>query len=293
VQLTKAIGITASVTMALLALDLPCDGQTSCQLPRSGRDQVTLARATVKATPGRLSALALEPLAYLEYACPEGAASVLRTALASVSAGPDLDEHTLEDIAELKGLLAVTEAVARGRSGQRSEARATLLDTREKYASERVQQQGTLWLADLLLADGKDPLWSKVEADLGRIAEIPGPGWMAKNVLVAHWSNDLGAAKAFAHVQQKLGDSPGLQDSLELTTISVRLLLDLGRDLDAAVLVANLDPEVGRQLLDPRARIEFLRVAAEAWKRQERAGFDPNSSEKSRIYAAAYQEALR
>jgi hypothetical protein len=141
--------------------------------------------------------------------------------------------------------------------------------------------------------DSTDPLWPEIEQDLGRIAEVPGPGWTAKNVLVNHWSGTSGAAKAFDRVREKLDDSPGLQDSLEFVIIGVRLQLDLGKDLDAALLVTGLDREAGAQLLDRRARIEFLRVAAEAWKRQASAGSDSANLEKSRIYAAAYDEATR
>jgi hypothetical protein len=282
---TALLLLVSSVSTNILA------GSPRCELPRSARDRLALAAARTAAQHGGLAVQALEPVVYLDYDCPAEAADLLRERATAAMSRTGLSVHEAEALAEMQGLQAVAEAEVQTSTEHLDAARTALTGVLERYASDRVRQYASLALAKTIANNDADPLWPRLESDLQRMFEVPAAGWLAKNLLVTRKARTAGSAAAFEYIWGRLDNAPKLQESLELATIAIRMLLDRNQALDAAMLASSLDREVAEMMLDLRARVEFLRLAAEAWRRQARAFPEPSAQERANTYASAYAEA--
>ena len=94
------------------------------------------------------------------------------------------------------------------------------------------------------------------------------------------------------NLESVLKDESRPQRVLMLQVLLADLYLRAGRTVDAALLVASLERDVGLSLLDLRGRLRFLEVGARVWKARVESGAAADE-EHLRAYETARDELRR
>ena len=247
--------------------------------------------ASLEAPSGLPDFAARKGILYLDAGCRREAALWLGRAAESLGPRTDAGPHDLERVSELRGLLAIARAQSMAAAGQAGEARQGLLETARTYVSREVAGRATLEAAQLWLSASADPVWVELGGALRKLAPDPDWGWRAKNLLVSHSLLLEGPAKALGMVEESLRAAGYLQDCLQYQILAISLLLQAGRVTEAQILAANLERDMGEELLDRAARVEFLRLSSAIWEIRSKEGAGPDAQKKFREYSDACHKA--
>jgi hypothetical protein len=199
-------------------------------------------------------------MGYLESNCLPEARALLEGALRLEQPSP-----TARLTLALK-LLTAREALAAGR---RPEAMPLLREIVRDLPGD-VVKAAVETLAQLLADRHDDPDWPLLERAL---IDLGHRGYAYADLLLRdHQAAVLGPAAAAQNLESVLEHETRPQRVLMLQVLLADLYLRAGRTVDAALLVASLERDVGLSLLDLRGRLRFLEVGARVWKARVESG---------------------
>ena len=101
----------------------------------------------------------------------------------------------------------------------------------------------------------------------------------------------VGVPPAIAYIHKIQSGPLPVQSALQLKIRLGQCLNLAARPAEARILLGSLEKQIGDELLDPDARIEFLRLGAEVWRKRANTAPDADAAQRARVYEAALKEA--
>lgn len=191
----------------------------------------------------------------------------------------------------IEGCLALVDARERWAQGDKVGAKSELIGLVRTYTQERVQVRSIFTLAELIESQPDPAVWQQIQPKLEEFIARPFFAWSASRALVNHLVLTQGVPAAIDYVRKIQSRSLPVQVALQLKIRLGQCLNLAGRSAEARILVGSLEKEIGDELLDPNARVEFLRLGAEVWRKRADTVSDPGAANKARIYELALKEA--
>lgn len=230
--------------------------------------------------------------AYLDAGCFADAKRWLLKAKAEVEREPESNEPARgARRTTIEGCLALVDARERWVQGDNVGAKSELIGLVRTYTQERVQVRSVITLAELIESQPDPVAWQQIQPALEGFLTRPFLAWSASRALVNHFMLTQGIPAAIDYVRMIQSRSLPMQVALQLKVRLGQCLNLAGRSAEARILVGSLEREIGDELLDPNARVEFLRLGAEVWRKRADTASDPDAANRAGIYEAALKEA--
>lgn len=191
----------------------------------------------------------------------------------------------------IDGSIEIIDAAAKFRAGRRNDAIADLKHTLQTYGLWAVTPRAAVALAELIVSDPDPQVWQAVEAPLRLMADEGWSFWRPKFLLVEHQINTAGAQAAIAGLTSDLAQEIPAQRRIMLQVLLAHTLIRVARIAEAAVLLTDIEDEVGKSSLDPDLRIFYLNLCTEVWRQRAQAGADPSAPARLRAFQTALSEA--
>ncbi|HWB86350.1 MAG TPA: hypothetical protein VG675_19570 [Bryobacteraceae bacterium] len=189
----------------------------------------------------------------------------------------------------INGSIELVDAAGKLRAGHRDEAAADLKHILQTYGLMAVTPRAAVALATLIVTDPNPQIWQVVEEPLRQMADEGWSMWRPKLLLVEHQINAEGTRAAIATLSSNLAQEIPTQRRLMLQVLMAHALRRAGRVTEAAVLLTNIEDEVGENSLDADLRIFYLNLCVDIWQQRSQAGTDPSAAARLN----AFQSALR
>jgi hypothetical protein len=279
---------TAAVTVLLGFLTIPAAAYAKCNLSTETRKDIPAFNISA-----RDPALAQysQGLILIDSGCNAEAAAVLALARASLEGEP----HRLPARDDLLGLVVAASGLAAALNDLDADrpalAKAKLLSLVQgptPIAESVVRLRAVLAVVPLLEASG--PEWQQILNDIVILADRG--FWKARRALMQR-NFALGhGQEAINDLERSLLQGHDLQQSLALRILLLDTYSRSQRLLEARLMLASLDPDVGAKLLDPDLRLEFLQIALAVSRAWSAAG-EYGAADAIRIYERAVAETRR
>lgn len=255
--------------------------------------------AAIRARLDRLSQFAAAPGhsfqmgdAYLDANCFAESRQWLLKARAEAGAEPESNEPARgARRTTIEGCLALLDARQRWALGDTAGAKSELMDLVRTYTQERVQVRSVFTLAELIESQPDPSVWQRIQPVLEDFLARPFLAWSASRALVNHFVLTQGVTTAIEYVRTLQPRALSVQNALQLKIRLGQCLNLAGRSAEARILVGSLEKQVGDELLDPNARVDFLHLGADVWRKRANIAIDPDAAERARAYEAALKEA--
>ncbi len=214
------------------------------------------------------------------------------------SAGLELDQMSLgaDEAFHLQILvtasLELVAALEIRRRGDPKKARDKLVEFLGKYEFAALRLPAIFALAEVdrqLPQDAK--AWEALREELENLGER-GSG-KALGELARVYSRRGLTQEGIRLLERELAKELDYQLRTHLVIELARLLLDSGRLAEAQLLMAGIEAEAGRKLIEPKARIDYLELAVEVWEQRLRIGGDGTAADRLQVYRDALQQARR
>ena len=225
----------------------------------------------------------MEGLAYLELKCwPEARAS-FAAALANANTQPGDDG--LNRVAWAEALLDLTSGYEAWSSGDLNLAKAIFLRRSDEVNPSDVSSLANFALAELLLQSPDDAVWSKLELNL---QILDGRGfWQARRYLLIYGLTASNCEERLNMLEKRLEGPSTVQDRLANQILLADILRRSNRVAEAALLVHDIERDVGRKAISPDLRAQYLRTCAAIASQQSRTG-DQDAQKRYSIFASAF-----
>jgi hypothetical protein len=232
--------------------------------------------------------------AYLDANCFADAKQWLLKAKAEAEAEPESNEPARgARRTTIEGCLALLDARERWARGDSSGAKSELIGLVRTYTQERVRVRSVITLAELIEGHPDPAAWQQIQPVLEGFLERPFLVWSASRALVNHFVLTQDVPSAIDYLRKIQSRPLSVQVSLQLKIRLGQCLNLAGRSAEARILVSSLEKEVGEELLDPNARVDFLRLGADVWRKRANTAPDPDAAQKAGVYESALKEAER
>jgi hypothetical protein len=224
----------------------------------------------------------MEGLAYLELKCWPEARAAFTAALAKAKTQPGDDG--LSRVAWAEALLDLTSGYEAWSSGDLNLARAIFLRRSDEVNPSDVSSLANFALAELLLQSPDDAVWSRLELNL---QILDGRGfWQARRYLLIYGLTPSNCKERIPLLEKRLKGPSAVQDTLANQILLADVLRLCDRGAEAALLVHDIDRDVGRKAISPDLRAQYLRTCAAIASQQSRSG-DQDAQKQYSIFASA------
>lgn len=225
---------------------------------------------------------------YLDSGCYTEARPWFVKARESVPQDPDDREQALNAI---NGSVEIIDAAAKFRAGRRNDAIADLKRILQTYGLLAVTPRAAVALAELIVSDPDPQVWQAVEDTLRELADEGWSMWRPKFLLVEHEISRTGAPAAIASLTSDLAHEIPTQRRIMLQVLLAHVLARAARMAEAAVLLSNIEDDVGKSSLDVDLRVFYLNLCTEVWRQRVQTGADPSAGARLRAFQNALNEA--
>jgi hypothetical protein len=228
---------------------------------------------------------------WLDANCFAEARYWLNKAREEVNVEPESNEPARGDrLSTIDGCLALLNARQSWAQGDPASAKSQLLKLISTYTQDRVTTRAILTLEEVLENQPDATIWVQIRPKLETFLSNPFLVGTASRALVNYLFLTKGADAAIAYIREMLSRAQPVQVTLQLRIRLGQSLNLAGRSAEARILVQSLESQLGAELLDPNARVEFLRLGADVWRK--RATATPSDTDAA-ARAVAYADALR
>jgi tetratricopeptide (TPR) repeat protein len=191
--------------------------------------------------------------------CYSEAIEAFSDAEAKLQAVPEPTPIQKDVLGFARAARALAQALQKAERGDRSAAIAQIFRSVIPGPESVVKREALLRLSTLL-APGA-PEWAEIQDDLIILASRG--DWKAQRALTDHLLTSGPPAVAVAQLEKRLRSTQEIETSLGLRILLADAYRRTGRLLEATILVAELDREVGEKVLDWELRLLYLKVGAE------------------------------
>lgn len=271
-------------TFAAVALCTPVYAVGQCALNNSGQSALA-ALETMRAKPGYALRKAQ---VYLDAGCLEDAQQWYLKARDNVGVE---DQNRQSRLNGINGALQIIDAIHQYRAGMRADAIAALTRIVQTYRLMDVTPRALFLLGQLLVSDPDPSAWGVVEDGLKGLTQDESWSWQAKLLLTDHEIAVSGATEAIAHLQADLAGELPTGRQLILKVLLAHALERNSRIAEAQIILANIEKDFGLYVLDPDARIFYLKVAVDVWSRRIEIGGDTGAADRLVVLRRAFKEA--
>jgi hypothetical protein len=153
-----------------------------------------------------------------------------------------------------------------------------------------MQRSAIMLRAIVLLVSLLDPQsehWNAVEADLEELAALG--HWQAQKALAQRWIAAGYPDRATAFLKRGIKEAQNLHEWYAAAILFADVLREVGRTLEAWLLIRRIEAMAGTGLLDIGLRFECLRVSAAVATARGEDG-DAAARSAAAVYHAALQE---
>jgi len=125
-------------------------------------------------------------------------------------------------------------------------------------------------LGEKLQLETNDKAWNRVQAMVLRCAaEVDGDFW-CKDVAIRHLIKTAGLAEAVKRLENMLRDPLSRSGEMHLQVLHADLLIKSRRLAEATLLLAQLDDDVQKRLLDGKATRLYYALCVQVWEQRAR-----------------------
>jgi hypothetical protein len=263
----------------VLSVGLPSAGLGECHLlpEESARLKKLSSDTTMPSSPDSNLTLGVF---YLDHRCYAEA----RGAFNAVIRGTG-ERSNARVAASASGFLQLVDALELVEHGDLKLARDKLVQILREHFHTALLERAPFLLADILARVPDPEAWKVLEEHLHEMARRG--SWKARVFLANRLLAEGRGAEAITQAETELAGQLELPRRIELQLELAHLLFSQRRLAEAQLLLASLDSEVGRTVLDRDLRINFLLLAVKVWGERVRRGGDPAAVEKLEVYSNA------
>jgi hypothetical protein len=227
-----------------------------------------------------------EGLAYLDIRClDEARAAFQQEILDAANLAPEMRESQ-RGMGQF--LLDLTQAFVDWRNGDLNSARVSFLRLSDEAMPRVVNTRAIFALAELLLQAPDDSSWAKLDPKLKELDENR-KFWTARRYRLLYGFAQENAPARIAELEKILSQDLSTRERLENQVLLATLLRKAGRLMEARLLTAEIEDDVGNGAISPDLRAAYVRECAAIASEQARNG-DTEAAARYQVYLHALGE---